>query len=299
MVMFDRLNRFDLLAFATLAVTLGACASPSANDIDPIGAAPRDMRVPADLRAVATPCGVCAGKTPVCDTKTRTCVACLVDADCGTGARCINNACLPACSAQKPCGDAGLCNLDAGVCGSGCTSDTQCKDAKAPFCDKTTGRCVACNPTSDRCPDGTYCAVQGGNASCVPGCKADAECAAMDPSSKCCGHKCIDASADTSNCGACGNACAQGSSCCSGTCLNTSADVTNCGSCGNVCNLPNATPGCSNGSCVIQSCNSNRGDCDGNPLTGCETNLKSDTDNCGRCGKSCLIACVSGSCFPI
>jgi hypothetical protein len=48
-------------------------------------------------------------------------------------------------------------------------------------------------------------------------------------------------------------------------------DPDNCSYCGHVCDAPpNAFPGCSS-VCVIGGCYAGYSDCDGNPVTGCET----------------------------
>ncbi|MBO6938033.1 MAG: hypothetical protein JJ863_23900 [Deltaproteobacteria bacterium] len=78
----------------------------------------------------------------------------------------------------------------------------------------------------------------------------------------CCDATCVDVDIEPGNCGACGNACADGEVCsagscgpdcddgltlCSGLCLDLSNDPNNCGSCGNVC----ATGICIDGECAI------------------------------------------------
>lgn len=134
------------------------------------------------------------------------------------------------------------------------------------------------------------------------------------------------------NCGVCGNACeagqrciqwpsrdvpecacAQGETYCEGAvtageetdCKNLATDIRNCGSCGNRCaELAGASdvhvvPNCLYGSCTLR-CVDGYGDCNGEPLDGCETNLLSDQRNCGACGNSCdLLAgqpCIAGQC---
>lgn len=82
-------------------------------------------------------------------------------------------------------------------------------------------------------------------------------------------------------------------------CVNTGTDPSNCGSCGNRCNLPNATAGCSGGSCTVSSCNSGWGNCDGSATNGCETNLNTSNSHCGACGRACAPgqSCSGGSCI--
>lgn len=251
-----------------------------------------------DLRTTITPCGNCMASAPVCDLKSKKCVGCVADSDCPTGQHCQATQCKPTCSAQAPCGDAGVCNLDGGVC-AGCTVDGQCGDPKAPFCDQPSGRCVPCDPKADRCPDGKYCASEGGANGCQPGCKTNAECINQgNDNAQCCAHACDDTGTSVKNCGACGTTCAQGESCCGGGCADVANDISHCGACGVTCNVPRATSRCAGGNCQIAQCQGGWGDCDRNALNGCETNFDKDDYNCGRCGKSCVFVCVSGSCFP-
>jgi hypothetical protein len=76
------------------------------------------------------------------------------------------------------------------------------------------------------------------------------------------------------------------------------ANVQNCGGCGTVCQGGiNATASCTNGTCGL-TCSSGFGDCNHNPVDGCEINLLANTLNCGACGRACLQGqfCVGGTC---
>jgi hypothetical protein len=59
---------------------------------------------------------------------------------------------------------------------------------------------------------------------------------------------------------------------------------------------------CQAGQCVIAckapDATSAWGDCDGVGRNGCETDLSSDSANCGACGRFCAGDCVQGSCQP-
>ena len=76
-------------------------------------------------------------------------------------------------------------------------------------------------------------------------------------------------------------------------------DVNNCGKCGNVCPLgPNvATAACNRGTCGINLCRAGFGNCDADPINGCETDLSTSARHCGRCGNVCPSGtCAQGSC---
>ncbi|NUO50297.1 MAG: hypothetical protein HOV80_15690, partial [Polyangiaceae bacterium] len=63
--------------------------------------------------------------------------------------------------------------------------------------------------------------------------------------------------------------------------INTTNDVNNCGNCFNDCDFPNAGASCVNSMCQMGNCDPNFGNCDNNPLTGCEDSLLTDKDHCG------------------
>lgn len=71
----------------------------------------------------------------------------------------------------------------------------------------------------------------------------------------------------------------------------TAADPVNCGGCGADFTCPTDrenvdTVGCQDGTCVVDTCAENYGDCDGDLSNGCETLLNA-LDNCGACGYVC------------
>jgi len=56
-----------------------------------------------------------------------------------------------------------------------------------------------------------------------------------------------------------------------------------------VCVLPSAQSGCSSdGLCIIAACEQYFADCNPDPTDGCETDIREDLLNCGKCGESCL-----------
>ena len=131
------------------------------------------------------------------------------------------------------------------------------------------------------------------------------------------------------HCGACNNNCgAKGhvtaSHCADGLCEvdacvanwddcnNSGADgcetdlglTTSCGVCGNDCEAKsNVTAAhCDSGSCTVDTCDDDWGDCNASGADGCEQSLLAD-DNCGVCGRACDALphvasgyCGSGSC---
>lgn len=127
---------------------------------------------------------------------------------------------------------------------------------------------------------------------------------------------CADIQTDVNNCGDCGVECGApangiavcqdgvcGIDCgtlytdCSGECIDTMNDIANCGSCGNVCNWSNGNPICVEGACDI-ICDIGYANCDLDASNGCETNLTSDTANCGYCLGACpeWWGCIDGQC---
>lgn len=118
-------------------------------------------------------------------------------------------------------------------------------------------------------------------------CHTDGTC---DGSLACVDNACVTAvatcSADQTECG--------------DVCTNTDFDPMNCGACGKACDGTNALPACADGVCH-PICNDGFGHCDGNPDTGCTTNLLADDANCGFCGNACDTGqiCKQGLCKPL
>jgi hypothetical protein len=83
--------------------------------------------------------------------------------------------------------------------------------------------------------------------------------------------------------------------------LNT---LTDCGACGTSCDgLDRATPTCATGSCAVDACIGNYGDCNSNPLDGCEEPLDS-LEHCGGCQQDCSFLgttsdCATGTCVAL
>jgi hypothetical protein len=83
---------------------------------------------------------------------------------------------------------------------------------------------------------------------------------------------------------------------------NVASDVNNCGGCDYICpDPPNGTAGCQDGNCIVASCDTGWGNCDGNVPNGCETNIYTNPNHCGSCGHVCNLpnameGCSGGNC---
>ncbi len=217
----------------------------------------------------------------------------------------------PCSSAPDNCPTGQYCAPD-GNCAAGCKSDVDCAATPAtPHCATSQHRCVQCLATSD-CPLGKQCSPSG---SCADGCvPAAPNCASGD---QCCSNLCTPVATDISNCGACGRACSSAhvntAGCNNKLCAPVCAagwgdcnhpvapnaddgcetnlyDVAHCGACGApACNLPNATPDCPAGSCIIKACVGNNFDCDGKAANGCECPGQNLGGTAGGC-------CAGGKC---
>jgi len=135
---------------------------------------------------------------------------------------------------------------------------------------------------------------------------------------------CESSVGDVENCGGCGKACPSDEGtpfCLDGECGATMCDdgmgdcdgdmecetsldddVKNCGRCGHICAAANGAVDCVDGECVVTGCNDGWQNCDadaedGGFANGCETNVVSDTKNCGSCGVRCdQVANGTGTC---
>ncbi|MEO8905087.1 MAG: hypothetical protein ABI488_21750 [Polyangiaceae bacterium] len=233
------------------------------------------------------------------------------DMDCGGAC----SACLPGQRCKLPTDCAG------GACTQGTCSLT-CLDGKgncdgdaANGCEtnlKTdTDHCNACD---------TPCALMHATARCTGGaCQVDACIAPFadcdgDPKNGCE----TNTSTDAGNCSLCGKLCTAVNgtascvdSACQVTCdathtdcdgqvsngceTSTDSDTENCGKCGNVCPSSGGTPNCKAGKCGITNCAAGLGDCDADGVV-CETNTTNDVNNCGKCGKPCVVSHGTATC---
>ncbi len=175
---------------------------------------------------------------------------------------------------------------------------------------------------------GVRCTFANGNGICSGGnCFLDSCIAGYDDCDNQDGNGCeVDLLTDPNNCSFCNNVCpgSVGTPVCNnGSCdvsscnpglaecisgdgqpceTNIWADPNNCNGCDIVCSLDHATADCSNGSCIVDTCDSGYGDCDSLDGNGCETELTIDPINCGFCGNVCTYdnaqaGCASSLCF--
>ena len=224
--------------------------------------------------------------------------------------------CAPLANALPGC-SGGACTL--GPCMPGYAD---CDGNATTGCETNTlvsvTNCGQCN---------NLCDLLNANATCQAGvCKVGGCVAGHADCDGASGNGCeVDTQSDTANCGVCGGTCSfpnASASCVGGACqlgactvpnancnessadgceVNLNSSPGNCGGCGTVCSTPNATPGCSNGSCVVAACNAGYADCNGNPADGCEVQLATNVSNCGACGAACsnnngAPSCGGGQC---
>ncbi len=233
-----------------------------------------------DMRTSLTSCGACGNACPTRDNATTTCAAGACGFTCLSGyADCDRNP-SNGCEVNVRTSESSC-----GACGTVCGVGRVCSNGSCQF---------TCNPGDGGVP----------LTSCVGG------------------ATCISLNDDLANCGACGNLCATNFEahgvCTGGVCSNACntgfgdcdrlvangcerellSDVANCGRCGNACPArANAATTCVASWCGY-TCNTGFGDCDYSSFNGCETNTRTDTLNCGGCGRACPSgqSCSDGRC---
>jgi hypothetical protein len=233
-----------------------------------------------DMRTSLTSCGACGNACPARDNATTTCSSGVCGFTCLTGyADCDRNP-SNGCEVNVRTSESSC-----GACGTVCGVGRVCSNGSCQF---------TCNPGDGGVP----------LTSCVGG------------------ATCISLNDDLANCGACGNLCATNFEahgvCTGGVCSNACntgfgdcdrlvangcerellSDVANCGRCGNACPArANAATTCVASWCGY-TCSAGFGDCDYSSFNGCETNTRTDTLNCGGCGRACPSgqSCSDGRC---
>jgi Cys-rich repeat protein len=212
-----------------------------------------------------------------CDTMKHVCVNCLMDAECPNGQVCHSGMCVAGCTqAQKCNNNLSCCNMlcvdpmtdyqNCGMCGNACNNGWNCCNATCSNPANDIMNCGGC---------GIVCKAMNGTPSCV---LRNCAIAACNPGWADCDGSYLD-----------------------GCEINIATNVGNCGGCNNPCNLPNASPKCVGGVCQVAACGLGFGDCDGNPMNGCETNIFSDVNNCNGCNMKCMVPhatakCMGGGC---
>jgi hypothetical protein len=186
---------------------------------------------------------------------------CEFDRDCSNGEVCVDNYCRPRCLTVRDCpanfgcvtsGRAGIsvCVAPTTV-GPACTRDGECAPGQA-------------------CLDGR----------CRAQCERTYDCQVTNPAATCMAGRCVVV-------------CAAGRADCDRVAANgCEADLrvspTHCGACGAACTAgANQDARCTASRCE-RSCRAGFADCDGNPATGCETNLR-DAASCAACGVRCPV----------
>ena len=233
----------------------------------------------------------------LCNTTTHACAECMSDQDCALGRVCASGQCAVGCDATHGC-PAGQ-----GCCTGACTPTNTVQNCGTcgTTCDTTHSLGAACNGSS--C---TYTGCASGYGDCnlaAPdsnGCETNLGAA----NEKLCGAACVPVSSCCAN-GDCTSppapATCYGKGTCSGpggTCSyaqNLGSVVCNASTC---CNDVNGT---CNANCTL-NCSGGFAHCSGDPSQGCETNVGTNTADCGSCGRSCSganvlgLSCNGGAC---
>lgn len=229
--------------------------------------------------------------------------------------------------AQASCAPCNLANAAADCANSGDCGIQSCNPGFSD-CNSSTSDGCEVNTASDpkncgSCGNDCFSNTSASNWDCASGnCKVSncpvgkADCN-QDSSDGCE----VSVTSDPVNCAFCGNDCSSTvqhatPSCTNGKCgilkcnpgwadcdgdpsngceQDIASDPSHCSGCNVSCNNIDGTPACVSGNCAI-SCNSGRGNCDGNLANGCETNLGTTT-NCGSCGVKCGTNHASPSCL--
>ena len=228
----------------------------------------------------------CAGACANPLTDANNCSAC--DTSCGAN-DCINGACgtgtcppdFADCDANPQNGceadlrldptNCGQCRVDCGVasCSGGRCTSVKCQAGLADCDQKPDNGCeVSLNDVANCGMCGAACGTQHGTAACPDGR---------------CSISCDKGFAD------CDQRVATGCE----TAID--ANVKSCGDCDTSCKNDNGKTDCVAGVCQ-PTCAAGFGDCDLNPVNGCETNVRTSLTDCGACGQLCDLAHASETC---
>ncbi len=244
-----------------------------------------------EIQTAGTDANNCGGCGTVCSNNhmaTRTCGAGACNGACAAGfADCNNNKQSDGCEIQTAGTDANNC----GGCGTVCSNNHMAtRTCGAGACN---GACAAgfadCNNNKQS-----------------DGCEID-----ITTTSNCgtCGNACVAPAHASAKCagGACGFDCNMGWADCDGNpgngCETDVTTIANCGTCNNACmGSQTALPVCTGGACAQVACGAGLGNCNNDPVDGCEQDIATDNDNCGSCGFECqarphaAASCAAGVC---
>lgn len=265
-----------------------------------------------DLRSDAAHCGGCG----LACAQGEICVAASCRPACDGEARWCGGECVDLHADRRHCGDCGVV-CDAGESCEGGTCVSDCVEGER----SCGGRCVDterdaahCGDCGQRCAEGFVC--EGGSCVC-PG-----------STQQVCGGACVETETDVAHCGGCDRPCVaganvSGAACEDGRCVlecefgyeDCDGDPSNgcevslfddahCGACGVSCSEGAQVDGghCYFGECAL-ACFDGWGNCDLDPATGCEVDLRVEIEHCGACGNDCRdkrnvvwATCVEGAC---
>ncbi len=181
--------------------------------------------------------------------------------------------------------------VDAEHCG---TCEIECTYAHATAtCNQGTCAMGACDPGFANCNDETTDGCETNTNTSVGDCGGCGDvCSANNAVATCAGGECqLMCNAGFEDCDALpSNGCET----------STTNSVDHCGSCATTCPADGGTPYCFQSTCGVSNCAPGTGNCDGNPVNGCEVALGSPT-NCGTCGNVCSStngspSCAGGTC---
>ncbi len=199
---------------------------------------------------------------------------------------CAGTVCAGACvDLQRDPRNCGACGTDCASLPGVIASAVQC-------------RAGVCDVTSACMPGRAHCTTTPSD-----GCEADITTAAQCGQ---CGIACADptplCAMAASGSYACSDGCTTPTIRCGTSCIDPQRDPNNCGSCGHSCPPgANGSPACLAATCNL-TCASGFGNCDMALANGCERDLGSDPNHCGRCGMVCpapangVPACAIGTC---
>ncbi len=170
------------------------------------------------------------------------------------------------------------------------TTTLDCNHVDADGCEVDAATSVtSCGSCGRACPTPPHSVAACTGGACGFTCSAGFGDCDRDPTNGCE----VDLNNDSEHCGRCDSYCASPTNtdyaCCAGRCTYMHWDNNNCGGCGIVCQSgPSWSAWCGYDACNVSCYDSHFGNCDGNSINGCETNLfASDLNNCGACGNVC------------